>query len=70
MRVWIPKEPYTLHSLMFFGKISKLLITLSRFLIFVQLKMWAIEPELLKSHGGHRPQPTLLTSLDWPNGPH
>ena len=26
---------------------------------FVQLKMRAIEPELLKSNGGHRPQPTL-----------
>ena len=50
---------------------SKLLITFwFLFLIFVQLKMWTIESELLKSNGGHRPQPTLLTCLDWPNGPH
>ena len=33
-------------------------------------KMRAIEPELLKSRGGHRPQPSMLTFLVWPNGPH
>ena len=30
--------------------------------------MRAIEQELLKSSGGHRPQPILLTFLDWPMG--
>ena len=70
LRVWIPKEPYALHSLMFIGKVSKFMIFFLSVLIFVQLKNLAIEPELLKSHGGHRPQPTLLTFLGWSNEPH
>ena len=32
-------------------------------------KMRAIEPKFLKSNGGHRPQPILLTFLDWLSGP-
>ena len=75
-RAWLPKQylKYRYPSLhwvfwRFLIKVS-FPLTLSSLFDFVQLKMRAIEPELLKSHGGHRPQPTLLTFLDWPNGPH
>ena len=77
-RAWLPKEYqkycypslYTAYFGSFWSKFLFLLITFESLFDFVQLKMRAIEPELLKSHGGHRPQPTLLTFLDWPNGPH
>ena len=60
-------HPYTLHIFVVDKSFFSSWLLLSSFLFF-QLKMRAIGPKFLKSNGGHRPQPILLTFLDWSNG--